>query len=96
MNRRTRTLSRSRRTMKPALDPLESRQLLSMATMSPHVAALAHHHHDLRLHHAAAVGRFHAGHHWGADPATSTGFQVVAQFSNASFAATTAIADNDI
>jgi hypothetical protein len=29
-------------------------------------------------------------------PATSTGFRVVAQFSNASFAATTAITDNDI
>jgi hypothetical protein len=31
-----------------------------------------------------------------ATPATSTGFQVVAQFNNDSFTATTAIADNDI
>jgi hypothetical protein len=82
--------------MKPALDPLESRQLLSAAPMSAHEAALMHHHHSLRLHHAAEVERFHAGHHWGADPATSTGFQVVAQFSNVSFSSTVAIADNDI
>ena len=39
-------------------------------------------HHSMRLHHAAVVGRFHTGHHWGADPATSTSFQVVAQFKN--------------
>ena len=97
MNPRTRTLSRSRRTMTPALDPLESRQLLSAAPMSALEAALAHHHHHLRLHHAEVVGRFHTGHHWGADPATSsTTFKVVKQFNNASFAATAAIADNDI
>ena len=41
--------------MTPALDPLESRQLLSTAMMPPHVAALAHHHHGLRLHHAAGT-----------------------------------------
>jgi hypothetical protein len=96
MNRRTRTLSRSRRTLTPALDPLESRQLLSAAPISAHEAALVHHHHHLPSHHAAVAGRFHPGHHWGADPATSTGFQVVARFNNASFAATAAIADNDI
>jgi hypothetical protein len=73
--------------MSPALDPLESRQLLSMATMPPHVAALAHHHHEIRLHHAAAVGQAHSRHH-GATPAASTGFSVVAQFNNAFFAAT--------
>jgi hypothetical protein len=64
--------------------------------MSAHEAALVHHHHPLRRHHAAEVGRFHTGHHGGADPATSTGFSVVAQFSNASFLATAAISDNDI
>jgi hypothetical protein len=63
--------------MKPALDRLESRQLLNATPISAHEAALAHHHHHLRSHHAAVVGRFHTGHHWGADPATSTGFQVV-------------------
>jgi hypothetical protein len=42
------------------------------------------------------VGRSHSGHHWGADPAASTGFSIVAQFSNVSFTATAAIADNDI
>jgi hypothetical protein len=62
-----------------------------------HEAALAHHHHHVRLHNAPVVGRSHSGHHWGADPATSTGFQVVAQLNNnASFAATAAIAGNDI
>jgi hypothetical protein len=55
-----------------------------------------HHHHSTRLHRAAVVGRFHTGHHWGADPATSTSFQVVAKFNNASFADTAAIADDDI
>src|SRR5262249_3981333 len=84
-------------TMTPALDPLESRQLLSAAPMAAHQAPLVHHHHPLRSHFAALVGRFHTGHHPGADPAASpTGFQVVAQFNNASFAATAAIADNDI
>jgi hypothetical protein len=81
--------------MTPALDTLELRQLLSAAPMSAHEAALAHHHHHLPLHHAAVVGRFHSGHRW-ATPTTSTGFQVVAKFNNASFAATTAIAANDI
>jgi hypothetical protein len=82
--------------MTPALDALESRQLLSAAPMSAHEAALVHHHHSMRLLHAPVVGRFHAGHHSRADPATSTGFQVVAQFSNVTFVTTAAIADNDI
>ena len=98
MNPRTRTARRSWRTVKPALDPLESRHLLSAAPMSAYEAALAHHHHHrLPLHHAPVVGRFHSGHHWGADPAVSTSFKVVAQFNNnVSFARTAAIADNDI
>jgi hypothetical protein len=81
--------------MTPALDPLESRQLLSTAVMPVHDAAPVHHHHGMRVHHAAIVARVHSGHHW-ATPATTTGFQVVAQFNNASLAATAAIADNDI
>jgi hypothetical protein len=78
--------------MTPALDPLKSRQLLSTAVMP------AHHHDAMRPHHAAAVGRAHAGHHratGAAIPDTSTTFTMVAQF-NASFSATVAIADNDI
>jgi hypothetical protein len=78
--------------MTPAMDPLESRQLLSTTVMP------AHHHDLVRLHHAAAVGRAHAGHHratGAATPDTSTSFTMVAQF-NASFGATVAIADNDI
>jgi hypothetical protein len=63
--------------------------------MSAHEAALVHHHHGMRVYHAAIVARAHSGHH-GAIPATSTGFHVVAQFKNASLAATAAIADNDI
>jgi hypothetical protein len=62
-----------------------------------------HHHHSVRLHHAAAVGPVHSGHHAGADPAatvtataTSTAFTVVKHFNNASLSATAAIADNDI
>jgi hypothetical protein len=82
--------------MKPALDPLESRRLLSAAPISAHEAALVHQHHSMRLHNAAVVGRSHAGHHWGADPATSTSFEVVKKFNNASLSATAAIADNDI
>jgi hypothetical protein len=46
--------------------------------MKLHGRGQVHHDHPLRLHNAAVVGRFHAGHHGGADPATSTGFQVVA------------------
>jgi hypothetical protein len=77
----------------PSLDPLESRQLLSAAAIP------APHHHALRLHHAAVIERARSGHARGADPAataTSTSFQTAAQFNNASFAATAAIADNDI
>jgi hypothetical protein len=51
--------------------------------------------HPVRQHHPAEVGRTHFGHH-GATPDNSTGFQVVAQFNNAAFEATVAIADNDI
>jgi hypothetical protein len=81
--------------MTPVLDSLESRQLLSAALMSAHEAAPVHHHHGMRVHHAAIVARVHSAHHW-ATPATSTGFQVVAKFKNASLAATAAIADNNI
>jgi hypothetical protein len=80
--------------MMPALDPLESRQLLSMAAMPSHVAVVAHHHHGTRLHRATAVGQVHSWQN-GATPAASSGFSVVAHF-NASLAATAAIADNDI
>jgi hypothetical protein len=86
--------------MAPGIDHLESRQLLSMLPMPAHGPMPAHHHQALRLHHAAGVGRAHSTHHEkavpAATPAASTGFQVVAQFNNASFAATAAIADNDI
>jgi len=86
--------------MVPGIDHLESRQLLSAILKPVHGPVLAHHHEDLRPHHAAVVERAHAGHHGGAvpaaNPATSTGFQVVAQFNNDNFTATTAIADNDI
>ncbi len=95
MNRRNGSRRRSRRTMAPSLDALEARQLLSTAGMPAHEAALMHHHHGMRVHHAAIVARVHSRHH-GATPAASTGFSVVAQFSNASFAATAAIADTDI
>ena len=103
MNPRTRTLSRSRRTMTPALDPLESRQLLSTVVLPMHGPMLEHHHHGMWMHHAAAVGRVHSPQHARPDPpaaamvsAASTTFNVVAQFSNASFADTAAIADSDI
>jgi hypothetical protein len=59
----------------------------------------AHHHHDMRISHAAVVPRGHSSDHARPDPSsptTSTSFSVVAQFSNASFATTAAIADNDI
>jgi hypothetical protein len=50
----------------------------------------------MRVHHPAIVARGNSGPHRGADPAASTpGFQVVAQFNNASFAATAASAAND-
>jgi hypothetical protein len=81
--------------MAPCIDRLESRLLLSTAVMSVHEAAQAHHQHPVRQHHPAEVWRTHSGHH-GATPDTSTGFQVVAQFNNAAFEATVAIADNDI
>ena len=89
--------------MVPGIDHLESRQLLSTAALPAHGPLPAHHHHPMRLHHAAVVGRVQSGHHGGADPAatvtasaTLTSFQVVAQFANASFSGTAAIADNDI
>ncbi len=100
MNPRTRIPRQSRRAMAPGIDHLESRQLLSTILKPVHGAALAHHHEALRLHHAAEVGRGHSTHHGkavgGATPETSTGFRVVAQFTNASFHATTAIAEDDI
>jgi hypothetical protein len=65
------------------------------AAMKLHGPVQAHHHHHLRLHHAAVVRRVHSGHH-GATADASSGFQVVAQFSNVSFGATAAIADHDI
>ena len=95
MNQRIIIPRRSRGAMAPCIDRLESRLLLSTAVMSVHEAAQAHHHHPVRQHHPAEVGRTHSGHH-GATPDTSTGFQVVAQFNNAAFEATVAIADNDI
>jgi len=100
MNPRTRILRQSRRAMAPGVDHLESRQLLSTILKPVHGAVLAQHHEALRPHHAAEVGRAHSTHHGKtapvATPATTTGFSVVAQFTNASFAATAAIADNDI
>jgi hypothetical protein len=99
MKTRTRIPRRSRRTMAPALDQLEARQLLSTAVMPVHGSVLAHHHQGMRVLHAAIVARAHSGHHGAspaAAPATTTGLQVVAQFNNSSFAATVAIADNDI
>jgi hypothetical protein len=95
--------------MKPALDPLESRQLLSTVVLPMHGPMLEHHHHGMRMHHAAVMRSAHSARHRLTDPpaagpvataavtpATSTSFSVVAQFSNASFVATAAIADNDI
>jgi hypothetical protein len=100
MNPSTRILRQSRRAMAPGIDHLESRQLLSTILKPVHGAVLAHHHEALRPHHAAEVGRAHSTHHGktapAATPATSTGFSVVAQFNNADFNATVAIADNDI
>jgi hypothetical protein len=100
MNQRTRFPLRSLRAMVPGIDHLESRQLLSTIVKPVHGEVLAHHHEALRPHHAAEVGRAHSTHHGkavpAATPATSTNFQVVAQFSNASFGATVAITDNDI
>ena len=100
MNQRTRFPLRSLRAMVPGIDHLESRQLLSTIVKPVHGELLAHHHEALRPHHAAEVGRAHSTHHGkavpAATPATSTNFQVVAQFSNASFGATVAITDNDI
>jgi hypothetical protein len=46
-------------------------QSLSLVGHRPRAAApvhgpvQAHHHHPMRLHYAAVVGRFHTGHHWG-------------------------------
>jgi hypothetical protein len=84
------------------VDHLESRQLLSTGAMPMHIAAMVHHHQRMAVHHAAVVERMHSGRHGeanpatGAAPATSTGFSVVAQFSNSTFVGTAAIADSDI
>jgi hypothetical protein len=95
MNPRTRTPRRSRRTLTPALDPLESRQLLSTAAMPDHGPLLVHHYHGMRMHHPALAGRTHSGSSRGAVPATASGFHVVGQV-NAFFQGTAAIADNDV
>jgi hypothetical protein len=99
VNPRTRILRQSPRAMAPGIDRLESHQLLSTILDPVRGPVPAHHHEALRPHHAAMVARAHAGHHAGATaatPATTTGLQVVAQFNNDTFVATTAIADNDI
>jgi hypothetical protein len=99
MNPRTRIPRQSRRALAPAIDHLESRQLLSTIHEPVHGPVLAHHHQALRLHHTAMVARPQSGHHArampAAAPATTTGLNLVAQF-NADFQAIAAIADNDI
>jgi hypothetical protein len=89
--------------MAPSLDPLESRQLLSTVVLPVHGPIPRHHHRGARMHHTAVVGRVHSPQHARPDPpaaatvsAASTTFNVVAQFSNAEFATTATIADNDI
>ena len=109
MNSITKIRRQSRRALAPGIDHLESRQLLSTAAMPMHSAALEHPHDAIRTHHVAAVRSAHSAHRRVTDPAkagpvataavtpaTSTNFQVVAQFSNVTFTATAAIADNDI
>jgi hypothetical protein len=82
--------------MAPSLDALEPRQLLNASPVHVH-AELLHHHRTAgvekarNVHHAPATVSAAA-----ATPATSNSFNVVAQFNNASFAATTTIDDNDI
>jgi hypothetical protein len=97
MNPRTRIPRQFPRAPAPGIDHLESRQLLSTILKPVHGAALAHHHEALRPNHAAEVGRGHSTHHGkagpSAAPATTTGFKVVAQFTDSTFAATAAIAD---
>jgi hypothetical protein len=99
MNRRTRIPRRSRRTMTPSLDPLETRQLLSAAPVHSHAEALRHHR-------AAMVERAREAHHAAAkvsaaaatpDAATS-GFSVAPSPAapNGVLTAATEIADNDI
>jgi hypothetical protein len=89
--------------MAPLLDPLESRQLLSTVALPVHGPIPHLHHGSARMHHTAVVERVHSPQHTKQDPpaaatvsAASTTFNVVAQFSNASFASTAAIADSDI
>jgi hypothetical protein len=98
MNQRTRLALRSRRTMTPSLDQLESRQLLSATPVHVHAEALRHHHdhaavvEDARHAHKAATRDSAAA----ATPDTATtGFSVVATPSGI-LTATAAIADNDI
>jgi hypothetical protein len=84
--------------MTPALDPLESRQLLSTAALPVHGPVPAHHHQTLRMHHAAMVDRTATGHPV-ATPAATTGLTVVTLINppnNTVLRATAAIADNDI
>jgi hypothetical protein len=82
--------------MVPLLDPLESRQLWSAAPVHSHAEPVRHHRADF-------VEKARHAHHVSsrilavaATPTVTTGFSVIAQFSNASFVSTAAIADNDI
>ena len=97
MDKRARIPRRSRRTITPSLDRLESRQLLSAAPIHFHAEPLHHHR-------AAVVenGR-HAHHKSARNPAAATpdamtGFSVVPSPAapNAFLSGTAAIADNDI
>jgi len=109
MNSITKIRRQSRPALAPGIDHLESRQLLSTVALPMHSAALEHPHHAIRTHHVAAVRSAHSAHRRVTDPATagpvataavtpatSTNFQVVAQFSNVTFVTPAAIADNDI
>jgi hypothetical protein len=104
MNQRTRPALRSRRTMTPSLDQLESRQLLSAAPVHGHAEALRHHHaavveHARDAHEAATQVSAAAATQVSAAAATTdaatSGFSVAAAPSGV-LTATAAIADNDI
>jgi hypothetical protein len=85
--------------MVPALDHLESRQLLSMGMAHPHHAALEHHHHALRVHHPALVGRVEPGRLGAtlATPAAVTGLNNLTNPNiNGILNATAAVASNDV
>jgi hypothetical protein len=104
MNPRTRLALRSRRTMTPSLDQLESRQLLSASPVHVHAEALRHHHaavveHARHAHKAATRDSAAAATRDSAAAATpdaaTSGFSVVATPTGV-LTATAAIADNDI